>query len=99
MIRTDCRKSDNIRSDRGFTLVELIVVLAVIAIISSAAVLSIIGYIDKARFDKNEQNAQSVFQAAQASVNHKKIDRRVGRLDKGRANERRGRGSLFSYEL
>ena len=72
MNRTECRKSDNIRSDRGFTLVELIVVLAVIAIISSAAVLSIVGYIDKARFDKNEQNAQSVFQAAQASVNHKK---------------------------
>ena len=72
MKQTENRKFNNIRSDRGFTLVELIVVLAVIAIVSSAAVLSIVGYIDKARFDKNEQNAQSVFQAAQAAVNHKK---------------------------
>ena len=67
-----CRKLNDRHSDRGFTLVEVIVVLAVIAIISSAAVLSITGYIDKARFDKNEQNAQSVFQAAQASISRKK---------------------------
>ena len=74
MKQAENRTIDNIRCDRGFTLVELIVVLAVIAIVSSAAVLSVIGYIDKARFDKNEQNAQSVFQAAQAAVNHKKTN-------------------------
>ena len=64
MKQAENRKYNNFPSDSGFTLVELIVVLAVIAIVSSAAVLSVIGYIDKARFDKNEQNAQSVFQAA-----------------------------------
>ncbi len=74
MKQAEKRKYNNIPSDSGFTLVELIVVLAVIAIVSSAAVLSVIGYIDKARFDKNEQNAQSVFQAAQAAVNHKKAN-------------------------
>ncbi len=69
---SSCRKLNDRHSDRGFTLVEVIVVLAVIAIISSAAVLSITGYIDKARFDKNEQNAQSVFQATQAAISRKK---------------------------
>jgi prepilin-type N-terminal cleavage/methylation domain-containing protein len=39
-------RKEKVNSDRqkGFTLVELIVVLAVIAIVSSAAVLSVIGY-------------------------------------------------------
>ncbi|MCR5598048.1 MAG: prepilin-type N-terminal cleavage/methylation domain-containing protein, partial [Lachnospiraceae bacterium] len=66
------KKQEHIRNEKGFTLVELIVVLVVIAIVSSAAVFSVIGYIDKSRFNKNEQNAQSVYQAAQAAVNHMK---------------------------
>ena len=54
----------------GFTLVELIVVLVILGILASAAVYGISGYIDMTRFRNNEQNALSVFQSAQAAVNH-----------------------------
>ena len=55
----------------GFTLVEMIVVLVILGILASAAVYGISGYIDMTRFNNNEQNALSVFQSAQAAVNHK----------------------------
>jgi len=54
----------------GFTLVELIVVIIILGILASAAIYGISGYIDMTRFNKNQQNALSVFQSAQAAVNH-----------------------------
>ncbi|MCR5129653.1 MAG: type II secretion system GspH family protein, partial [Lachnospiraceae bacterium] len=60
------------KNRKGFTLVELIVVLAILSILSSVAVFSIIGYIDKSRFDNNEQNAQSIYQAVQTALGRKK---------------------------
>lgn len=59
-------------NQKGFTLVELIVVLAILSILASAAVFSVIGYIDQSRFDKNEQNAQSLYQAVQTALGRKK---------------------------
>ena len=53
-------------------MVELIVVLAILSILSSVAVFSIIGYIDRSRFDNNEQNAQSIYQAVQTALGRKK---------------------------
>ena len=41
----------------GFTLVELIVVIAIIGILSAVLVPSIVGYIDKANKSKSIQNA------------------------------------------
>ncbi|MCR5127386.1 MAG: type II secretion system GspH family protein, partial [Lachnospiraceae bacterium] len=67
------KRYKRISDSKGFTLVELIVVLAILAILSSVAVFSIIGYIDKTRFDKNEQNAQSMYQAVQTSLERKKV--------------------------
>ena len=57
---------------KGFTLVELIVVLAILSILASVGVMSLIGYIDKARFDNNEQNAQNIYQAVQTALVRKK---------------------------
>ncbi|MCR5634003.1 MAG: prepilin-type N-terminal cleavage/methylation domain-containing protein, partial [Lachnospiraceae bacterium] len=62
-------KNAHSRKNKGFTLVELIVVLVVICILASVAVLSIVGYIDRSRYNKNEQNAISIYQAAQSAVN------------------------------
>ncbi len=61
-----------IKNQKGFTLVELMVVLAILAILSSVAVFSLVGYLDKSRFDQNEQNAQSIYQAVQTSLGRKK---------------------------
>ncbi|MCR5128065.1 MAG: prepilin-type N-terminal cleavage/methylation domain-containing protein [Lachnospiraceae bacterium] len=61
-------------TNHGFTMVELIVVLAVIAILASVAVFSIIGYIDRSRFNQNEQNGESIFQAVQTALERKKMN-------------------------
>ena len=65
----DALKNKKAYGNKGFTLVELIVVLIVLCILSSVAVLSIVGYIDRSRYNKNEQNAQSIYQAAEAAIN------------------------------
>ncbi len=71
-MREQTTRGNFIRDQKGFTLVELMVVLAILAILSSVAVFSIIGYIDKSRFDRNEQNAQSIYQAVQTALERKK---------------------------
>ena len=58
------------KNNSGFTLVEMIVVIVILGILASAAVYSIIAYIDMTRFNNNEENAVSVFQSAQNAVNH-----------------------------
>lgn len=65
----DLRMCKKAYGNKGFTLVELIVVLIVMCILASVAVLSIVGYIDRSRYNKNEQNAQSIYQAAQQAIN------------------------------
>ena len=56
---------------RGFTLAELIVVLAVLAILAVAGAFTAIAYINKAKFDKNSQNAITVYQSAQSALTKK----------------------------
>ena len=56
------------RNRRGFTLVELMVVLAVTAILAALAGGGLIAYIRLARFQKNESNARAMFQTAQLAV-------------------------------
>ena len=53
-------------SDKGFTLVELIVVLIILAILAALIAPALIGYIDEARAKKYLPNARSCLEAAQA---------------------------------
>ena len=56
------------RNRRGFTLVELMVVLAVTAILAVLAGGGLLAYIRLARFQKNESNARAMFQTAQLAA-------------------------------
>ncbi len=53
-------------SNKGFTLVELIVVIVILALIAALLIPTLIGYIDEARAKKYLPNAKSCLDAAQA---------------------------------
>ncbi len=56
------RKSDN----KGFTLVELIVVLVILAILAAVLVPALLGYIDKAKLSKDLEMAKACLNATQS---------------------------------
>ncbi len=53
-------------SKKGFTLVELIVVLVILAVLAAMLVPALIGYIDRAKKEKEFQAASTVYTAAQS---------------------------------
>lgn len=55
-------------SKKGFTLVELIVVLVILAVLAAMLVPALVGYIDKAKAEKEYQTASTVYAAAQAVI-------------------------------
>ena len=58
-------------SKKGFTLVELIVVLVILAVLAAMLVPALVGYIDRARAEKEYQTAATVYAAAQAVITEK----------------------------
>jgi len=56
------------KNNKGFTLVELIVVLVILAILAAILVPTLLGYIDRARSEKDFSTAQTVRVAAQAAI-------------------------------
>lgn len=54
------------KDNKGFTLVELIVVLVILAILAAILVPALLGYIDKAKEKQIVLNAKSCYTAAQA---------------------------------
>ena len=55
-------------NNKGFTLVELIVVLVILAILAAILVPALLGYIDRAREKQYVLNAKSCMTAAQAEL-------------------------------
>jgi len=53
-------------SKKGFTLVELIVVLVILAVLAAMLVPALVGYIDRAKKEKEFQAASTIYTAAQA---------------------------------
>lgn len=63
--------SNNSETDKklkGFTLVELIVVIAIIGILSAILVPSIMGYIEKARNTADISNSKQITNALQIAI-------------------------------
>ena len=56
------------KNNKGFTLVELIVVLVILAILAAILVPTLLGYIDRARSEKDFSTAQTVRVAAQSVI-------------------------------
>lgn len=56
------------KNNKGFTLVELIVVLVILAILAAILVPALLGYIDRAKGQQIVLNARSCYTAAQAEL-------------------------------
>lgn len=56
------------KKSKGFTLVEVIIVLVIIAIMAAVLIPSLVGYIDKAREKSHIAEARQVYTAAQTAV-------------------------------
>ena len=55
----------NPKKNKGFTLVELIVVLVILAILAAILIPALLGYIDRAREKKDILQARNCLEAAQ----------------------------------
>lgn len=61
------KRLESLKKDqKGFTLVELIVVLVILAILAALLVPALLGYIDRARNSKYLEEARSIYTAVQA---------------------------------
>lgn len=61
------KKLMNMKKKKGFTLIELIVVLVIMAILAAAAIPTMMGYVDKARASQHLAEGRSVYVAATAA--------------------------------
>ena len=73
---------------KGFTLTELIVVLVIMGIIAAIAVPLFTNYWRNAEFRKNEENARTVYLAAESKLTYY---RSSGQWDSFKTDQKTGR--------
>ena len=66
-----------LKDKKGFTLVELIVVLVILAILAALLIPALTGYIDKARKESVVAETRSAVMAAQTIVSESTARRRA----------------------
>lgn len=67
-------KRENLRqNNKGFSLVELIIVMAILAILVGAIAPQVISYVEQARERKDLQMVDTVFSACQTAIAEKEV--------------------------
>ncbi len=62
------KRSSMRKCGKGYTLVEMIVVLVVLAILAAGGIFSAVGYVKKSTFDQNQSNAEAIYHAVQSGL-------------------------------
>lgn len=88
-------KSEIKNKKKGFTLVELMIVLIIMAIIAAIAIPSFINYWRNAEFRKNESNAKTVYLAAESKLTYY---RSSGQWDKFKEQVKKQRKSANFFK-
>ena len=92
-VRTINKRSAKHNGSKGFTLVEMIVVLVILSILASVGVFTAIGYYRKSVYDKNQSNAGVVYRAAQSALQEKEKSGQIDEWAKGVETN----GTAFEY--
>ncbi len=86
-----------IKNKKGFTLVELIVCIAIIAILAAVLVPALMGYIKKSNLSKAKSNVQSAYTAVSTYISDCEVANKAPNADIKQGLEQSGKAKLDSH--